>query len=314
MAASSDSTEQDSSCLIICALQPSLRLDAQPPADAIDAAIAIMEQASKLHASSIDLFVLPELSPIGYSEHTFAHYLPANSEKQQLYLDLDTRMAQAAQDLKAHICYGSVGWHSKNKEDDGSGDNQVDYTIRQIVVDPNGNKVAVYDKIYLCDVGECAETRFFVPSPSEQPVSFQIGNRWNLGMLICFDQRFPTLARTYAAQHNVHVLLQPAAFLRDCTFVTWKSFRETRAIENSVYFVGVNYGGTDYGETTCVPPWVDDSGNEDYQPQSLGRESDTWLVCQIKASVLDQVRTTFPYYRVLKQEASRGDAGGDYSK
>lgn len=301
--------------VVICAIQPKLRADSQTLAEAVENVIDLMRTAHRdcIADEKIDLFVLPELSPIGYCEHTFAHYLPDTPTKQQLYKDLDARMAKTAKQLNAHICYGTIGWHSRlTKKSEGT-DNQeqtssleglsYDFSIQQKVVEPsNGLQVAVYDKMYLCDYGNCAETRFFVPSPSQKLVSFTIG-AFSLGLMICADQRVPTLARTYAVapEHNVDILLQPAAFVRDVSFATWKSFRETRAVENSCYFLGVNYCGSDYGETTLVPPWVDDSGNADSTAQSLGCD-ETWLVCKIQRSVLQHVRTIFPFYRVLKAE------------
>ena len=322
----------------ICAIQPQLRPDTQTPAQAVEHAIDLMHRAhrgsdgndsrhqngtaSNIHIDNdiekIDLYILPELSPIGYSEDTFAHYLPDTPTKQQIYKELDARMAETAQRLNAYICYGTIGWHSKSPPQHEENDNNktsynnnnnkqsFDFTIRQVVVEPStGQQLAVYDKMYLCDYGDCAETRFFVPSPSQQPVSFAIGS-FRLGLMICADQRVPTLARTYAASpaHNVDILLQPAAFVRDVSFATWKSFRETRAVENSCYFLGINYCGNAYGETTLVPPWVDDSGTTDSTARSLGCD-ESWLVCYIQRSVLQRVRTTFPFYRILKAEAGR---------
>ena len=219
-------------CLTVCAIQPKLRDTTQDPKEAIQDAIQLMKQAKKQETKeTIDLFVLPELSPIGYSEDTFANYLPNKPENQAIYDLLDSQMALAAKDLQAHVCYGTVGCHTNQSDS-----NSNVLTIRQNVVAPNGELDAIYDKIYPCDFGDCAETRFFVPSPSRKPVSFSIRN-FRIGLIICADQRVPTLARSYAKQpHNVDLILQPAAFYRDCTFPSWKTFRETRAIENSVYF------------------------------------------------------------------------------
>jgi predicted amidohydrolase len=80
------------------------------------------------------------------------------------------------------------------------------------------------------------------------------------------------------------------------TFRTWNSFRETRAVENSVYFVAVNYAGDYYGETAIVEPWVD----ENHEPDTLGEEG--VLVKTLYRDVLDKVRADFPYYRQLKKE------------
>lgn len=280
--------ESNQGCLTVCAIQPNLRPDEQTPQDAIQDAINLMKKASIEQKEKIDLFVLPELSPIGYSEDTFARHLPTSPEKKAIYQQLDSQMAQAAKELQAFVCYGTVGSHPHQQ-----------LTIRQIVLNPNGHTEAIYDKIYPCDFGDCAETRFFVSSPSKKPVSFSIRD-FRIGIIICADQRVPTLTRAYAKPpHNVDLILQPAAFYRDCSFPSWKAFRETRAIENSVYFLGVNYAGKDYGESTLVPPWVDD----DHRPMSLNCDQGC-MICHILRSELEHVRTNFPFYKIAQAEAS----------
>jgi len=107
-----------------------------------------------------------------------------------------------------------------------------------------------------------------------------------------------SLTRTLASKaHNCDVILQPAAFSRDISFRTWKSFRETRAVENSVYFVAVNYAGEYYGDTAFVRPWVD----ENNEPEVLGTE-EGFLVKDVKRDALARIRTEFPYYEQLMSE------------
>ena len=60
------------------------------------------------------------------------------------------------QELKCYISYGTVG---VLKEEDYP----ERYTIRQNVMNDTGELLCHYDKIHLCDYGDCAETRFFVP-------------------------------------------------------------------------------------------------------------------------------------------------------
>jgi predicted amidohydrolase len=93
------------------------------------------------------------------------------------------------------------------------------------------------------------------------------------------------------------VLLQPAASTRDVSYRTWKSFRETRAVENSVYFIGVNYASEAFGETSVVPPWVDES----HEPLVLGT-AEGFLLGRIQRSELNSVRTSMPFYRQLCAE------------
>lgn len=112
--------------------------------------------------------------------------------------------------------------------------------------------------------------------------------------------RNPSLCRTLAKPpHSCDVILQPAAFSRDISFRTWNSFRETRAVENSVYFVAVNYAGEFYGNSAIVEPWVD----ENHEPQILGTEEGA-IVKEIRRDVLNKVRIEFPYHEQLMKEAT----------
>ena len=69
-------------------------------------------------------------------------------------------------------------------------------------------------------------------------------------------------------------------------------------MENSIYFVGVNYAGENYGNTAFVDPWVD----EDHEPDVMGTEEGV-LVREVRREVLDRVREEFPYYGQLMSEA-----------
>ena len=110
--------------------------------------------------------------------------------------------------------------------------------------------------------------------------------------------RNPSLCRRLASKsHNCDIILQPAAFSRDISFRTWQSFRETRAVENSVYFVAVNYSGCNFGSTSFIEPWVD----ENHEPEVLGIEEGV-LVGKVKRDVLEKVRREFPYYGQLMNE------------
>lgn len=289
--------------LVVGAVQCPLRTDQQDPLDACHTAIQLMKQASI--ESKIDLFVLPELAPLGYSEDTFARYLPNTPQNLQIYQDIHDMMVNAAMELDAYICYGTIGVLDEKDGNDTSTKvtrrppttsdqghhERKKYTIRQVVVDPTGTTVASYDKMFLCDYGNCAETRFFVPG--KRLVSFSL-HHFTLGILICADMRNPMYARTLTAQHKVDVILQPAAFSRDFSFRTWKSFIETRAVENSVYWVGANYSGDYFGETSFTQPWVD----QDDEPRVMKCESGV-LVEKVSRATLTHVRTTMPYYKQL---------------
>ena len=312
--------DDDASDLIVSVVQPALRSAKQAPLEATQHVIDMMAKEQQhvrnmpcqTHdeqhngqiptASSIDLFVLPELCPVGYSEDTFANYLPTTQKLKQMFCEIDSCFAQAAQAMQAHICYGTIGW----KESTDS-NKKEEYFIRQVVVDPQGRCVCHYDKIHLCNYGACAETRFF--TPGHTPTSFTIAKRsstlssssvssWTLGIVVCADMRYGRFAHRLAQGHGADIILQPACFERDCSFRTWQPFRETRAVENGVYWLAGNYAGNDYGEASCSPPWIDD----DHEPAVLGRD-ETQLVVRLQKRELYEARTDLPFHQHLQQGA-----------
>jgi predicted amidohydrolase len=168
--------------LVVCVVQLAMRAASESPLDAALRCTALMDRiAAHQHAGgkpTIDLYVLPELAPIGYNEDTFAKYLPKTKELQDMFVEMDHLFAAQAVKLQAHICYGTIGWKLTDN------DNNLSFSIRQKVVDDIGTVIAVYDKIHLCDYGDCAETRFF--DAGVEPVSFAI-NGFRFGLIICAD-------------------------------------------------------------------------------------------------------------------------------
>jgi predicted amidohydrolase len=239
----------------------------------------------------VDVFVLPELCPIGYSADTFSRFLPKTQFLKDMLLMIDEAFAMRAQRLNVFICYGTIGW-MYNEE------GREVYTIRQKVVDRSGKVAAVYDKMFLRDTDAVAESENCVPGPPT-PVSFQV-DQFTLGLMVCSDVRYPHLARSLARDHRVDAILNPSSFARDRSFRAWKVFREARALENSVYVVGVNYAGDTFGHSSITPPWIDDES----EPDDLGSE-DGFLIGKVERSVLDVVRSNTPFHRQLAAELTQ---------
>jgi predicted amidohydrolase len=63
------------------------------------------------------------------------------------------------------------------------------------------------------------------------------------GIMICFDVRFPELARSLALA-GAQVLFCPAEFPAERTAI-WATLLRARAIENQVFVVGCNRVGSD---------------------------------------------------------------------
>lgn len=329
--------------LTVCLLQPALRRDDQSIVESTLATIDLMQRAVDEHTqqacnndndnnnnnddpqrrkTKIDFILLPELCPVGYSEDSFTRFLPHTKENRALLVQVDDLLQNAARTMKCAICYGTMGWKPKDeasakKHEQANPSLEYDYTIRQVVVNPDGVRIACYDKIHLCNYGDCAETRFFTPGTKPCSFTLQTDNVvdavdddddddcWIFGLMICADMRYPQLAQTLVQNHNVNVLLQPASFARDCSFRTWKSFRETRAIESGTYFLANNYAGDYYGQTSMNPPWIDD----DHEPVILGNE-ESYIVTTLDPRILKAARTQFPFYKHTMESKSCSSCGG----
>ena len=72
---------------------------------------------------------------------------------------------------------------------------------------------------------------------------------------------------------------------------------ETRAVENSIYWIGVNYSGSNYGMTTIVPPFVDN----DHEPVKLDC-GEGHLIGSVSRKTLTETRAQMPFYRNLTLE------------
>jgi len=139
------------SSVTIAAVQPCLRTNDMSPLTSAQRVINIMKDAAQ--KSSIDLFVLPELCPLGYCENTFDEYLPNSPTTEKIIREVDDLICAFAKDSGCFVCYGTIG------NDNGFPEHR--FTIRQVVVDSTGSVVCTYDKTHLCDYGDCSETRYF---------------------------------------------------------------------------------------------------------------------------------------------------------
>lgn len=79
---------------------------------------------------SIDIFVLPELCPIGYLEDTFVKFLPDTPEIKSIYYQIDKEMQDTAKKCQTFICYGTIGWKNENLLEQQQQQRKQQYFIR----------------------------------------------------------------------------------------------------------------------------------------------------------------------------------------
>lgn len=115
----------------------------------------------------------------------------------------------------------------------------------------NGKRVHRYDKIHLFK--PAGEERLFQPGRQNKPFTVLAGrSRIRAGVIVCYDLRFPELARMLAAG-GIQVLFVPARWplVRDDA---WQTLLKARAIENQVFVVGCNAKGKEGGFSYIFDP------------------------------------------------------------
>jgi deaminated glutathione amidase len=120
-------------------------------------------------------------------------------------------------------------------------------------VDALGNIASVYRKLHLYDAFGFKESDKFAPGSAVAPLIDLHQARY--GMMICYDLRFPELARMLALD-GAQVLATPSAWVQgDLKVEHWQTMIKARAIENGCYVVAPDQVGNIYiGHSMVVDP------------------------------------------------------------
>ena len=123
-----------------------------------------------------------------------------------------------------------------------------------VVVGPDGVLQTTYRKIHLYDSFGYKESERLLPGALE-PVVVDVAGR-PVGLMTCYDLRFPELARTLV-DAGAETLVVPAAWVAgEHKLEHWRTLLRARAIENTVHVVAAAQGGERYtGHSLVADPW-----------------------------------------------------------
>jgi deaminated glutathione amidase len=159
-----------------------------------------------------------------------------------------------------------------------------------LVYDPQGERIARYDKMHLFAFSDGAERYDEAQTiePGDATVAFE--SPWGrIALSICYDLRFPEL---YRALGELTLILVPSAFTVPTGEAHWSLLLRARAVENQCYVLAAAQGGTHpngratWGHSMLVDPW----GN-------VVSERDTGAGCvvgEVDASRIADVRRKLP--------------------
>ncbi|KAJ6645366.1 Nitrilase and fragile histidine triad fusion protein NitFhit [Pseudolycoriella hygida] len=131
-----------------------------------------------------------------------------------------------------------------------------------VILDDNGDIVGNYRKLHLFDVDtpeyKFRESKIVKGGHSIlAPISSPIGN---IGVMICYDLRFPELS-TLLRKQGSDILTYPSAFAFTTGEAHWETLLRSRAIENQCFVVASaqigyhNEKRRSYGNAMVVDPW-----------------------------------------------------------
>lgn len=155
-----------------------------------------------------------------------------------------------------------------------------------------GAATAAYRKIHLYDSFGYRESDRLTPGPWE-PVVVDVKG-WKVGVMTCYDLRFPELGRALV-DAGAEVIVVPAAWLRGRTSVehtrklnAWERLASARAIENVAYVVAVGQPGPDgyTGHSMVLDPYGEPVAEAGGRPAEIAATLDR--------AVLDEARATNP--------------------
>ncbi|WP_409310622.1 deaminated glutathione amidase [Pectobacterium sp. B1J-3] len=117
----------------------------------------------------------------------------------------------------------------------------------------NGEIIAQYRKLHLYDAFAVQESENVVAGEAVPPLLTIAG--LNVGLMTCYDIRFPELARRLTID-GADVLVLPAAWLKGPLKEShWELLVRTRALENTAYLVAVGECGVkNIGNSMVVDP------------------------------------------------------------
>ena len=154
-----------------------------------------------------------------------------------------------------------------------------------IITDDMGTVRGIYRKTHLFDTDFTQESsRMQASDALFQPIDTPFGR---LGLAICYDLRFPEVARVEALD-GCQVMIYPAAWADGKVKAhQWRTLLAARAIENGMFVVGVSRADAGYIGQSCV---VDPRGTIIAQ----AGPDEQLLTCTIDTDLIAQVRAINP--------------------
>lgn len=240
------------------------------------AALLLRDAASK----GAQFAVLPEIFNCPYTPSAFIDHAEDGIEGPS-----SQAISSLAKELGIYITAGSIPERCNDKFFNTS------YTF-----DPKGRLIGTYRKIHLFDIDVPDKIRF------RESDTFSPGNKilvmdttfGKIGVMICYDIRFPELMRLMALA-GADVVIVPAVFNMTTGPAHWELLMRTRAIDNQVYVIAASCARNEvaplvaYGHSMITDPWG--------EILCKGSEKEEILSVTLDPEKLHTVRRNMPFLK-----------------
>lgn len=266
-----------------------IQMSARPQkADSISTARKMIREAA---GQGADIAVLPEMFNCPYQTENFPVY--AEPEGGTCWQS----MSRTAEESGIYLVAGSM------PERDSEG--RVFNT--SYVFDRKGAQIGKHRKMHLFDIDVRGGQRF------KESDTLSAGNTADtfdtefgrFGLEICYDIRFPELARL-TADAGALVIFVPGAFNMTTGPAHWELSFRARALDNQVFMIGCSQaretsGYISWGHSIITSPWGDVVAQMDEKEGILIREIDLAQIAEIREQLpfLKQRRTDIYSLRLL---------------
>ena len=245
-----------------------------------------LKKAKKLIEKSLkdkpDIIILPEMFNCPYDISYFSDF----SEKEEG--ETWTFLSQIAKKNDTYIIGGSIPEKHNHKIYNTS-----------YIFDKQGKQIGKYRKTHLFDI-DVENGQYFCESDVLSPGNYtEIVSieGIDVGILICYDIRFPEISRKLAI-NGAKLIVVPAAFNMTTGPLHWELLFRARALDNQIFLIAVsqarNYSSNyiSYGNSLICDPW-----GKVIQRLS---EKEGILSCKINLSEINKVRNQIPVLKHLR--------------
>lgn len=220
-----------------------------------------------------DFIIFPEVSNTGFFPKNYGSVSVVKDEIKDI-LGLSDSLSKKGRSKKEFGILIVMGLAEKDEEENN--------LFSSAVIINSGKILGMYRKTKIFPLTD--EIKYFSPGePNIQVFNTPAGK---IGLLICYEVRFPEISRELTYQ-GAQFLIIPAQFPYE-RISHWTALLRARAIENQIFVLGANCAG--YGSSMIIDPW-----GEVLAKAEVGEEL---ITADIDINELERIRKEYPFLKL----------------